>query len=35
MALIKSNGNLSLALGLSEKEFETGWYEFVRNKYLE
>lgn len=35
VALIKSNGNLSLALGLSDKEFETGWYEFVRNKYLE
>lgn len=30
---IKSYGNFEQTLGITEKEFESGWYEFVREKY--
>lgn len=30
---IKSYGNFEQTLGISEKEFETGWYKFVDAKY--
>ncbi len=30
---IKSYGNFEQTLGITEKEFESGWYEFVSEKY--
>lgn len=32
--LIQTNGNLQSALGISTPEFETGWYQFVVERYL-
>ena len=32
--LIKNNGNLSNSLGMTTQEFESGWYQFVEEKYL-
>lgn len=32
--LIKSLGDVSSVLGISVSEFEKGWYEFVKGKYL-
>lgn len=32
--LIKSNGDIQLTLGVSTQDFETGWKQFVQNKYL-
>ncbi len=32
--LIKNNGNLSITLGIDTQEFESGWYQFVEEKYL-
>lgn len=31
---IKSYGNFEQTLGITEKEFESGWYKFVNEKYL-
>lgn len=30
---VKSYGNFEKVIGVSEKEFETGWYKFVEEKY--
>jgi membrane peptidoglycan carboxypeptidase len=32
--LITSSGNLPAVLGKNESEFEKGWYEYVKGKYL-
>ena len=32
--LIKSNGKISDKLGITTQEFESGWYKFVKEKYL-
>jgi len=32
--LIQNNGNLSISLGLTNQEFESGWYQFLENEYL-
>ena len=32
--LIKTNGNISHSLGITEKDFESGWHEFVEENYL-
>ena len=32
--LIQNNGNLSESLGMTNTEFESGWYQFVESKYL-
>jgi len=32
--LIRTNGNVSTVLGLSEAQFEGKWYQFVKTKYL-
>ena len=32
--LIKNNGNISATLGITTLEFESGWYQFVKEKYL-
>ncbi len=32
--LIQNNGNLSGSLGLTDREFESGWYQFVEEEYL-
>lgn len=34
ISLIKNNGNITALLGISTKEFESGWYKFVKEKYL-
>ena len=34
IALINNNGNVSVSLGLTTQEFESGWYQFVEEKYL-
>ena len=31
IALIRANGNLSQVLGLSESQFLTRWFEFIRS----
>lgn len=31
--LIRTNGNLQQVLGMSTSEFETGWFQFVANRY--
>lgn len=35
IGLIKNNGNISGLLGITVQEFESGWYQFVKVKYLE
>ncbi len=32
--LIENNGNISTLLGITTQEFESGWYQFVKDKYL-
>ena len=32
--LIKSNGNIPETLGITFEKFESGWYQFVKEKYL-
>ena len=32
--LIQNNGNLSVSLGLTTTEFESGWYQFIEDRYL-
>lgn len=32
--LIKSNGDIPATLGITFEEFESGWYQFVKEKYL-
>ena len=32
--LIQNNGDLTDSLGLTTREFESGWYQFVEEKYL-
>lgn len=32
--LIKKNGDIKSTLGISEEEFEKGWHEFIREKYV-
>lgn len=32
--LIQNNGNLTVSLGLTARQFETGWYQFLENEYL-
>ena len=32
--LIQNNGDLADSLGLTAREFESGWYQFVEEKYL-
>ena len=34
IGLIQNNGNVVDLLGITVQEFESGWYEFVENKYL-
>jgi hypothetical protein len=34
LSLIKNNGNISKLLGITTQEFESGWYQFVEEKYL-
>lgn len=34
IGLIQNNGNIVNLLGITVQEFESGWYEFVENKYL-
>ena len=34
ISLIEENGNISAVLGLSSSDFEKGWYQFVKYKYL-
>ena len=32
--LIQTNGNIPLSLGITVEEFESGWYQFIEEKYL-
>lgn len=34
ISLIENNGNIPLLLGITVEEFESGWYDFVEQKYL-
>jgi hypothetical protein len=34
IGLIKNNGNIHNLLGITTQEFESGWYQFVEEKYL-
>lgn len=32
--LIQNNGNITISLGLTNQNFETGWYQFIEDKYF-
>lgn len=34
IGLIKNNGNISNLLGITTREFELDWYQFIEEKYL-
>lgn len=34
LGLIQNNGNITKLLGITIQEFESGWYQFVEDKYL-
>jgi hypothetical protein len=35
ISLVQNNGNVIKVLGITTQEFESGWYEFLENKYLD
>ena len=34
IGLVQNNGNITNQLGITTQEFESGWYQFVVNKYM-
>jgi hypothetical protein len=32
--LIENNGNLSVSLGLTAQQFESGWYQYIESTYF-
>ena len=34
IGLVQNNGNITIRLGITIQEFESGWYQFVVHKYL-
>jgi hypothetical protein len=35
ISLIEANGNINNILGITIQDFESGWYQFIENEYLQ